>query len=753
MRNLFLLLALLSTSAFSQESWDDMSGEQRAFFFNVSRRTEILKPELFHLFEFTDSIPYINDTFPDYKYVEREIVKAPEKLILHTDQMARKSDGLVSDLATHFALWELSAVLKFRNSDHESHEYLKPKLKIFEKYVLEKVPLTAVQTLTDGDFVVRKAVRGYYEPSLQTGDKLAGLVNSGFSQNDQMLILNAIAHAEEKYVKVRSKEIFDLLGGITEDYQNYISAAGDGKGYTSLEGGIFTPYNRTLPDDKGMFGFHTESRIKQKTYEETHSKRPKPDVSYLAIQEVRSREFKTRGDRSTVVHFDVYGYHPERQTTIAIQKGGSSYILYGKNENRLLSPDSTYGEGTTYWRLLWELEHVHIAKLNEALYGKRGYEYWIDVYEKKIEKTLLLIKKTEYKLDKLRHKPDGKPKIKKKKIKKKNLGHSDQSGTGHPTSALTKTDKKENIEQNRLVHLQSQLANQKAKLAELIHEMEVAYFILQGYKTLLDKMQKNLGYLFMDYEQDGDIYTFRDGATFNYATQDFTFNSNDRQESFHIYHIAFGKTVFAKTVDESFVHMQLSSVEPADKYTYKKTIGLTNETVAMTVSDSIQVMEIFRKILDKDLAVDLQVYAGGILGQDGDDYFRDSLLTAEPYNKENELNKAVWEYRATWDTKLHLSVEVWEDKMIPYNFERMEKGYLKLKKKYPELTEIDYTSAVKARQLAHQWVESLKALVPIWFEDLADQAKLNRRLNGLSASKVGFKNRQIWSKVPLILPE
>ena len=753
MRYLYLLLILLSFNAYSQDNWDDLSGEQKAFFYHIARRTEIIKPELFHLFEFTDSIPMINDTLPDYKYVEKQVVKDPSLLVLHTDQFARKPNGLISDLATHYALWELDQALKFRNSDLEIHEHLIPIQERFEKYVIEKMPQTAVQTLSDGKFVVRKAIRGYYEPALQTSDRMGALVNSGFNQNDQMLIVNAIAYGQEKYVNVRSYEIFQMLGGECEDYQNYISAVGDGRGFSSLEGGILTPYNRTLPDDKGLFRFNVVKKVKKKTYEEAHARRPKPDVTYLTVESVRDKEFRTRGDRDNVIHFDVYGFHKERQTTVAIQKGGYSYILYGNNDNRLLSPDSTFGEGTTYWRLLWELENVHIAELNENLYGKRGYEYWIDVYEKKIEKTLLLIKKTEYKLDKLRHKPEGKPKIKKKKFKKKDLNTSDQDGRGHPTSALSKNDKKKNIEQNRLMHLNTQLEDQKRKLAELKLAMEKAYFILQDYKTILDQMQKNLGYLMMEYEKDGYIYTFKDGTTFNYATQDFTFPANGRQESYRVYHIAFGKTVFADKIDETFIHMNFTAVNPENKYTYEKIVAQSESTVAMSTSDSIQIMEIFNLILDKDLDLEMKVFAGGILGYDGENYFRDSSLTAVDYDKENEEKNAAWKYRATWGSEIHLSVEVWQDKMIPYNFESLQKGYLKLKKKYPQLTEIDYTSAIKSRILSHQWIEMMKSLVPVWFEKIEDRAKILKRLNSIKVKKVGFVDGSIWAKVPLILPD
>ena len=120
------------------------------------------------------------------------------------------------------------------------------------------------------------------------------------------------------------------------------------------------------------------------------------------------------------------------------------------------------------------------------------------------------------------------------------------------------------------------------------------------------------------------------------------------------------------------------------------------------------------------------------------------------YNKENQENEQVWKYRATKDDKIHLSVEVWQDKMKPFNFEEYQKGYDKLKRKNPGLTEIDYASAIKARQLADQWISGMKALVPIWFEKAGDRAKLLKSLSSIKAGKVGFVNQSIWAKVPLI---
>ena len=60
MKHLLLLISFVSCLTYGQDSWDEMTGEQRAFMYSIARRTEILKPEVFHLFEFKDSIPWIS---------------------------------------------------------------------------------------------------------------------------------------------------------------------------------------------------------------------------------------------------------------------------------------------------------------------------------------------------------------------------------------------------------------------------------------------------------------------------------------------------------------------------------------------------------------------------------------------------------------------------------------------------------------------------------------------------------------------
>ena len=514
MRYFAILWLAISFNGNCQNNINELTGVEKAFLFDHSRKTELFKKELFHLFEFTDSIPYINDTLPDYNYIEKRIVQNPDLLVIHQSELTRKSVGLVYDLSLRYAIWELSKVLQYRNSTAEEDKPFKEKLKVFEKYVREEAPQNAIRTLNNGDYTLEKSVQGYYSASLTAADKLASIINSGYSQLDQMLILNAIMRAEEIYIANRSQEIYKLLTGSEFNCQNILSAVGDGGNWAELVTGISTPYSVGLPDEIGLFRFQIEEVLNEEK-----------EKTELKVETVQTYSLNLDKTKETVIHTDVFGFHPTCQTTISVQSGGKSYVLYGKNEHRLVSPDSSYGEGTTYWRLMNRLEHFYIANLKENLYGKKGYEYQIKRFESKIENTKLNIKKTEYRLDELRHQPAKKPKIKKKKLKKKDLGRSDQDGKGHPTSKLTRLDKKKNIEQNRLVQLNGQLSAQKAIRDQLIEDMEKAHERLVKYEGILDIMKKNMGYEIMNYEQEGNIFMFDDGVYFNYLTQDLVFSS------------------------------------------------------------------------------------------------------------------------------------------------------------------------------------------------------------------------------------
>jgi hypothetical protein len=221
----------------------------------------------------------------------------------------------------------------------------------------ETIPASVVS----GNDELWQKLPAYYSPSLICNDRIAAMKDSGFIQLDRMSCANAIYFAMQKYVAVRTAEIFRALGGNTGVQQtNYLSVVGDGENYSDLEEGYeATSQTSALPENSGLFRFFINEEPAAGT------------EKILRVEDVVIRDFKTTAGKATVLHFDVHNWHKQRQTTIVIQKSGKSYILYGNNENRLLSPDSAFGEGTTYRRLIWELENSYIAPLKLKLEGKQ----------------------------------------------------------------------------------------------------------------------------------------------------------------------------------------------------------------------------------------------------------------------------------------------------------------------------------------------------------------------------------------------
>ncbi len=738
------LYAQLSQEFFlPKQSWEDFSGEERAFFYRIARTTDILQTSVFPIFEFTDSIPWINDTLADYKYVENQIIGDKKKLVLHTSEVPRISNGLIADLALHYALWDMGRVLHFRKSTDPKDADIPGKIHLFEKYILETVPASAVDRKADGTYDLRYQLPTYFSPSLNCNDRMAAMKNSGYIQLDQMLCVNAIYYAMEKYVTVRTAEIFRALGGTNNSQRNYLSAAGDGANYSDLEEGYKpTPQTSTLPENNGLFRFFiNEEAVPPKAVNEKPT-----NEKMLRVEDVVIREFKTNSEKSTVLHFDVHNWHKQRQTTVVIQKGGKSYILFGNNDNRLLSPDSTFGEGSTYRRLIWELEKVHIADLRLKLYGKRGYEYWIKEFEAKIQKTLLKIKKTEFKLDQLRHTPQVTPKIKKKKWRKIDLTGSDQAGQGHPTDGLTKTQKKMQIEQNRLIFLEGQLDAERKELARLKREMEEAYFLLVAYENKLDRMQKNLGLLEMPHTKSGDFYVFGDGASFNRRTQDFTFAGQSDVESFQVLHICFGEKVFSETKEENFVHIQESTIADGEKFALHRVLRDRMDS-KMTPADSLQLLEVYKALADEDLDVELYINAGGIIGENTDGtFFRKESLSPVPYADGAVRTESATVFHAECGANLRLDVTVWLDQMLPKDFVSQYPKFAKWKAKNPSLNEIDYLCGLQAVAAFNQLLEEMIDNCPKWTKNAAEQKRILDKLSTLKAGKVYYADGKILAK-------
>ncbi|MFK8044518.1 MAG: hypothetical protein AB8B72_03415 [Crocinitomicaceae bacterium] len=708
-RLLLLLICLTSFYyTFSQANWTELTGKQKAFFYQLTRKIENLKPEVHHLFEFIDSIPYVNDTLPDYPFIEAEIEKDSSKLICHFSEFARKNRGLLMDIGTHYATWELGLILQFKDSEKPKYQYLKPKIKAFEKLVLEHAPSAAAKMWSEDGYGLSPTVAAYYSPNLTITEKIAAMKNSGYNADEKLSLLNAIFKAQETYIKKIADETVAMLTGQIVNTNNYLIAAGDGKEWSELESIIRTKYNRPLPDPKAFFAYQIEGKRGGKSEEKVVA------ISQNTIVKMATNEFQ-----NTNLHIDVWAYHPQRQTTLIIQKGGNSYVLFGNNNNRYLSADSTFGEGVTYMSLINELENIWIADLKERIYGKKGFDYLIDLYEKKIVKTRLNIKKTEVTLDKIRHEPIAPPKMKKKKKsrkqRKKGSSVSYQDNQGVPHGKMTKTGKKRKIAQHNLIGYESQLQSELSTLKQLKKDKEEAFDLLAQYEAKLDIMKKNYGYNLMSYTEDRNgFYTYADGTIFNKNTQDLIFKSSGDADYFEVILVSFGKNVMDNNYEEVFIHLNQSTPKNKDLYTLKHNSKAPHSIAPYTISDSIQIAELFKAFNIQKLP--LNVVAQVDLEQNvTDSVFGNSVL--------NQI---------TISNHIQISITGTCNQFQP---KTSTKDALKIQAKHPQLALNKIESAVDSKAYFEKWKIELILYAKDWIKDPKEKKKAIKAI-----SKMKLKN-------------
>ena len=711
----------------AQEQWEDFTGKERAFFYQLTRKIENINPVGFHLFEFTDSIPYINDTLPDYPYIVKAIEADSSRLILHSSEFGRKQTGIVSDIAMHYATWELDLVLHFRNSEKAKHAHLKDKLLRFEHYVLEQAPQAATKRDANGTYQINPTLTSYYSPNLSISEKIAALKNAKLNDDQKYSMIKAIYYAKEKYLKLRANEIANLLSNGKIESVNYMLAAGDGDNWTEHESVLRTRYNRPLPDPKALF-----------RYELSTERDEKKNTKKTVVEDLPVLKLNTVAGQSTNLHVDVWGYHPERQTTIVVQKAGKSYILYGKNEHRYVSPDDSYETGITYRSLVEELK-IMIADLNDRIYGKRGYDYMIEKFEKKAEAMRYKIKDTEIALNKIRHIPAGPPKMKKKKKSKKASSVSYQDSQTPPQGKLTKTAKKKLVLQSDLVDQNGQLQTFLNTIKQLKIEKELAFDLLSQYNNRMDIMSKTIGQNIMTYTVDkSNNYTFSDGTTFNYASQDLTFKPEDESQYFEVILVSFGKHVLDPKQEEVFVHFNLNHNLNKDKYLLYKEENALSQTPHYTVSDSIQIMEFFTALTKTKLKTNVTLNGLGVASGTSPYY---SSVPSPTITEEGSENKNQLTYCSLiqTDEKINIELSVFSNAVKPKNIANIPIS----KYKVASMNDIDNLTLIENQKHFETWKNNMYTLAKIWLKDSPDQKLALKKIKKLKVNSVRYKGREI----------
>jgi len=598
---LFLVLLLFISTPSNAQVNEDLTPEERAYLFHVVKKSPILNQNFGRYFDYQGpEIKFLNGAL-NFDSIELLIINKPETLVIRKEEIAKSPKGLIAEAANKMALWELNKTLLAKRSDPKDLQEYQNEYDKYEQLLLMKLPPNALKTF-DGVSKPHPKLQQVMNPSLALDDKIAMLESLRFlDENDQLNTLEAINFAVNTYVDARAEEIYKALGGQADTFVNILVAAGDGSSTTGMleerEKDEKGRWNKGLPKAVGLFPYSMY-------IEKTESK--KKTLSKLEPRRFVTNDFKTVGNnRHTNVHFDVWGYNSEKQTTVVIEKNGLSYHLFGSGETRFLSPDSTFSNGKTFQSIINDLEFVKIARLHDKIYGKRGFDYWIEYNTKKRDQTETKIVKKEKEYSDLGYSPistSKKPSRSVKKSKKRAIKAGKSTFDGKPTTSSNRKSRKKL--QNSIVGLYAQFEGYKRNIAELEIEKQEAIDLMAIYQRKLDSYKAAMGLNWAKYTEKDGLYTFEDSTTFDMLTQEFQFKPSDKVEDFEIRLIAIPESSLSKNADEVMLHINLVDAEP----NYDARINL--ELNDVFASDK---WELPNKLFNKDDSVALVVFFEGLL--------------------------------------------------------------------------------------------------------------------------------------------
>ena len=546
------LLLIIQFHVFSQDQIS-LNSEEKAYLYHIVKKSPILDTNIGRYFEYKGPIIRFGNKEINYDSIELIIMNNPEKLYIRTSEIAKSPKGIIAEATNKIALWELNKVLLAKRvGEKELQSYIGQYIK-FEQILLPLLSPNAFKETSEGK-IPHPKLEQILNPSLSFNDKKELLSTFHFLDiQDQELTYKAFNQAVNDYVEMRSKEFYKLLGGEAQMFDNVLVAAGDGSSSAGLleerEKDEKGRWNRGLPKAVGLFPYLTEIKKGTKTEKETI----KP-LKYAVL------DFSTPGNnRITTIHCDVWGYNAEKQTTVVIEKNGLSYHLFGSGETRFLAPDSTFSSGLTFQSIINQLEFERIAKLDEMIHGKKGFDYWIDWNTKKRDDTELKIEKNEKAYSDMGYSPittssKASRKVRKHKRKSKTLTNY------QPTTNSGGKSKKKS--QQEIIDLYNQYEGYKRKIAELQIQKQEAIDKRAVYQRRLDQYKDLMGRRWATFIEKDGLYIFEDSSTFDLYTQEFVFPSIKDKVPFEVKLLAIPNDCLSELADEVMMHVSVIDAKP-----------------------------------------------------------------------------------------------------------------------------------------------------------------------------------------------
>lgn len=732
---LSFLLAPISKSK-AQTPVTKLSGKEKAFIYHVIWENERLEAHLGKYFEYIGEPYFKNDgKTPKRDSIEISISANPANLLIRKTDLAKVSKGMLMELCNKIALHDLNLIFKNRISEEPHAEEYKEAYQLLIKDLVKQLPPAAVKE-ADGKLAPLIKIEKILSPTYSSASKINVASSGGaFDASETKMIVDALNQTIEFWVANKAKSYFEYFGGRVNYLNNQLMAAGDGGGFPASEKERNQDeWYRGLTHPIGFFYYQNQS-----------VKDPKSRNMTVKAKHIPVVDYKTYGhDTLTNIHFDIWGRSQERQPTVVIQKGMYSYILYGKEESNLLSPDSAYGkEGiTTYQMLIDELKNVHIAYYENLIYGKEGYDYQIEFHQKQGEICQAKIKTTEYKLNQIRYKQgSGNITNYKPKDPKKNQ-----------PSANMSVSKEKKTTQDWLMYWYEKWEFHKGMVIKLKKEKEIAIEILATLNDQLSDMNKNLGYKILKSEKEGDQYIFEDSSTFNYETQDFKFNKNQFQEEYTIRILSFGEKVLNTQADEVMIHWSVTEEDEDEKLAFniklEDAFGIDSYKLGvsiLSINDSVKIKEFINYIHSNPKKIQLNLSGNGLGAEQSNGKLikqnQPSYFDEYPSGQQ-EKDKALRSSTIKIDLgkSLNLSIASYTDgfksKINPSN-----KKLVSFMAKNAHLTKNEILTALRTMALLYQLANEIEILGSKFFENGEQKTAANLIRKMGSKAKIQFGNQ------------
>lgn len=605
-RNLAFLLLFISffSSQLNSQVNNSLTAEVKSYLFHVVRKSPILEKNFGYAFEYFGPKVPLKDGQINYDSLETIIINEPELLVIRSAEIAKAPKGLILELSNKTAVWMLNKTLNsIQTGKNEiNQEIFDNYLKVFSNNLTKQI-----ERSKNYEAIFDPKRSPIFNSNLSLYDRCVLLGQLGFiSPEEQVQILEAQHKAINETIEKYTLQIFRNLGGKSNEFENYLLAAGDGS-YTA---GILAErerdddgnWNKGLPKAIGLFPY--DVKVENKDV-----------VPYRMI----SRTMETCGNgKQTNLHFDVWGYNTTKQTTIVIEKNGFTYHLFGSEKTRFLSPDSTFSKGATFQKVINDLHTNTFKELENSLKGKNGYNEQITTLQKSLEEVYILIQEKEAEYGEHTKQNYRTP----KHLTRKDRKFKKENSYGGPINQTPNTKSKRKARQRRqteLVDLYLEYEAIEAELNSLIEERAPVLKEWQDKKAILDNYKRQMGLKWVNFKEVDGLYIFDDSTTFDIKTQEFIFPASDKKESFEIRLIAIPEDLVGENADEVMMHVSKVDIEPfydadikiefrdlfeSDAYTLSKTI--------FQEKDSSLLKKFFRQIDDSQLTFIFEINGNGV---------------------------------------------------------------------------------------------------------------------------------------------